>query len=139
MKKSRRAMITIIIFLILTNISYAGFLSPKAENDLANIFGSSFFGGIIIGGTTGAGAIGLALANSALVVGITLGVNSLSSSTETQINQKIVQEIIKKEGADFQFNGEMGMVLGAGVKTLQDEFPELSESEAVDLLLLSVN
>lgn len=139
MTKLRKTMIISFALMLLSNTVFAGVLSPKAEENMTNAFMSSFTGGIVLAGTLGAGAAGLALANSAMVLGISLGVNGLSSTTDSEENLKIVKEVINKEAAIYQLNGEIGLVLGAGVNTLINENPELSEAEAIDSLVIAVN
>ena len=136
----KKTMITAMTLLFLSNASFAGMLDPKTQENIGSLFESSFFGGIVLAGTFGAGASGLALANSAMVLGITLLADSASSSSiDQEKNVQIIREAINKEATDFQMSGEMGAVLNAGVSTLKTENPELSDNEAVDLLVSSIN
>ena len=139
MKKLHTILIISLALMLLSNAVFAGVLSPKAEENMGSAFESSFIGGIVIAGTFGAGAAGLALVNTAMVLGISLGVNNLSSTTETDSNLKIVKEEINKEAANYQMNGEIGLVLGAGIKTLKNENPDLSDAEAIDTLVEAIN
>lgn len=43
--------------MLLSNTVFAGTLSPKAEENMGNAFMSSFIGGMVLGGTFGAGPI----------------------------------------------------------------------------------
>lgn len=139
MNKLQKTMIIPLALMLLSNTVFAGVLTPKAEENMETAFVSSFAGGIVLAGTFGAGAAGLALANSAIVLGISLAANSLSSTTDSEQNLKIVKEVLNKEAAIYQINGEMGLALGAGVKALLNENAELSESEAVDNLVKAIN
>lgn len=135
----KKTLFTALALLMIANTSFAGVLDADTKDKMGNAFGSSFIGGMVLGGTFGAGAAGLALANSAMILGITLAADSLSSSIQYEKNLLIVKEAINKEAMNYQLNGEIGVVLGAGIKTLKNENPELSEAEAIDNLVNAVN
>lgn len=139
MKKMRKTMIISLAVMQLSSTVFAGVLSPKAQENMETAFMSSFTGGLVLAGTFGAGAAGLALANSAMILGLSLGANGLSSSTESEQNLKMVKEVINKEAADYQMTGEIGLALGAAVNSLKTSYPEISDAEAIDSLVAAVN
>jgi hypothetical protein len=135
----KKTILATLALLLLANTSFAGVLDINTKDKIGNAFESSFFGGMVLGGTFGAGAAGLALAESAMILGITLAVDSLSSSIQYEKNLLIVKEVINKEAINYQLNGEIGAVIGAGIKTLKNDNPELSDAEAIDNLTMIVN
>jgi hypothetical protein len=135
----KKTILATLALLLLVNTSFAGVLDINTKDKVGNAFESSFFGGMVLAGTFGAGAAGLALAESAMILGISLAVDSLSSSIQYEKNLLIVKEVINKEAINYQLNGEIGAVLGAGIKTLKNDNPELSDAEAIDNLTMIVN
>lgn len=139
MNKLNKSITLTLTMLVLSQATFAGMLDSREEEIISTTFLSSFTGGMVVAGTFGAGASGLALANSAMVLGLTLMSNNLSSTTDSEQNLKIVKEVINREAAVYQSSGEIGLVLGAAVNTLKSENAELSDAEAVDSLLAAIN
>jgi hypothetical protein len=119
----------------MSQATFAEILSPKGKEVLGNAYLSSFVGGLASAGTLGQGALGLAVIQSAVVLGVTYGAEDISASITPEQHLKMVKAVILKESNDFYTTGEIDLVLSAAVKSLQRSDSDLSDAEAVDQLV----
>jgi hypothetical protein len=123
---------------IMCQSSFSEVFSPKTKEVVGNAYLSSFVGGLASAGTLGQGALGLALIQSAVVLGVTYGAEGITESITPEQHLKMVKAVILKESNDFHTTGEIGLVLSAAIKSLQISDTDLSDAEAVDQLIKSL-
>jgi hypothetical protein len=134
MKNVKRTMIISLIAVFLSNVATAA--------DHAKLIGKVGLAGevALLGGlasaSSGAGGSALMIVQSGaalvLSVFVTQTVDLSSSSAQEQLKQ--VGALLLKETDAYHANGEVGVLLAAGLKSVLAANPDVSQDEAVDLL-----
>ena len=140
MKKLNKMILVGFVTVFFSNAVSAG---PLNNTTIGGVMGDAYMSSMTGGPfvvSLGYDALGLAMIETGVVIGISLFANLLSSTTESDKNNlKMVKEVINKEAADYQMTGEIGLALGAAVNSLKTSYPEISDAEAIDSLVAAVN
>lgn len=143
MKNFRKLILISLSMAFLTNSVMAEIINHKNEDRLLNGIMTLNTSGLFttavgLGGEVGL-TVGMYSIMGAGVLGVTVLVNKASSSTEDQANQQKVSEIIKAEINSYNTTGELGVLLQTGVNAIQSTNPEVSDAEAIDAVIESLN
>jgi len=143
MKKLHKLILASLTIAILSNSAMSEIINHKNEDRLLNGImtlntSGLFTTAIGLGGEVGL-TVGMYSIMGAGALGVTVLVNKASSSTEDQANQRKVSEIIKAEIINYNTSGDLGVLLQTGIKAIQNASPELSDAEAIDAVIESLN
>ena len=143
MKNFRKLILTSLTMAFLSSSVMAEVINHKNEDRLLNGImtlntSGLFTTAIGLGGEVGL-TVGMYSIMGAGALGVTVLINKASSSTEDLANRQKVSEIIKAEINSYNTTGELGVLLQTGVKAIQSTNPEVSDAEAIDAVIESLN